>query len=518
MDRQMPKANGRLRMERLKGKVREAMFTLKSSQFPHTQLTLKRKRLGPTSRMNAAFRRATYSTIPPRDRDSTGKKSQGENLYLVRWKNFSSDDDTWEPKAHLEDCREVLLAYERSLAEKKLKKDPSMKLTMKSELFDANSESDSDKDKLKESPSKKKKKHTEESEDKKSEKDKKKKKEKWKEDQPLPAPESDEEEERVPTLPPTKKDKPTDSQKRAIKKEEDENDDAPAKKRKKEIKVKDGGKQKKEIVEERKKEKAKSEKEIESSGDETDKSDAPSELYADDTSSTGNLHVTAKPTTAKTTEKSSRSESGSDHSKANQKKNKSELKLQGFKDLVQDMNPKKTDSSALLLRESGLNKSKSLTSSKSSSKSSRSEDEPDFSDAGATAKAKSKPKGLDSNSAPQKDLSGSSSSTVLAAPSKPREEERPKEQKEETVEKGAAPNNLFEKFLLNCEAKDRVPRKQAAHTPKSSVKPDKKAREESPVQKTEFDQALLPWRQMRDEKRAHRSQKRVTGQMNQWPR
>ncbi|XP_027020195.2 M-phase phosphoprotein 8 isoform X2 [Tachysurus fulvidraco] len=415
----------------------------------------------------------------------------GEILYRVRWKNYSSDDDTWEPKAHLEDCSEVLLAYERSLAEKKLKKDPSM-LPMKSELFDANSESDSDKDKLKESPSKKKKKkkkHAEDSEDEKSEKDKKKKKkkEKWKEDKPLPAPESDEEEERVPTLPPTKKDKSADSKKRTI--EEDENDDAPAKKHKKEIKVKDGGKQKKEIVDERKKKKAKSKKEIESSGDETDKSDAPSELYTDDTSSTGNLSVTAKPTTAKTTDKSSRSESGSDHSKAKQKKNKSELKLQGFKDLVQDKNPKKTENSALLLRESGLNKLKSLTSSKSSSKSSRSEDEPDSSDAGATAKAKSKPKGLDSNSAPQKDLSVSSSSTVVAVPSKPREEEQLKEQKEETGEKGAAPNNLFEKFLLNCEAKDRVPRKQAAHTPKSSVKPDKKARKESPVQKTEFDKA-----------------------------
>ncbi|KAK3543393.1 hypothetical protein QTP70_020416 [Hemibagrus guttatus] len=416
----------------------------------------------------------------------------GEVLYRVRWKNYSSDDDTWEPKAHLEDCSEVLLAYERSLAEKKLKKDSSMKLPMKSELFDANSDSESDKDRPKESPSKKKKKkkkHAEDSEDEKSEKDKKKKKkkEKWKEDKPLPAPESDEEEERVPTPPPTKKEKATDSKKRAIEKEEDDNDDVPAKKHKKEIKVKDGGKQKKEIVDEKKKKKAKSKKEIESSDDETDKSDAPSELYTDDTSSTGNLSVTAKPA-PKTTEKSSRSESGSDHSKAKQK-NKTELKLQGFRDLVQDKNPKKIDNSALLLKESGLNKLKSLTSSKSSSKSSRSEDEPDSSDTGAAAKAKNKPKGPDSNSAPQKDSSVSSSSTVLAVPSKLREEEM-KEQKEETGEKGATPNNLFEKFLLNCEAKDRVPRKQAAHTtPKNSVKPDKKARKESPVQKPEFDKA-----------------------------
>ena len=47
-------------------------------------------------------------------------------LYRVRWKNYSSDDDTWEPKAHLEDCSEVLLAYERALAERKPKKDSGM--------------------------------------------------------------------------------------------------------------------------------------------------------------------------------------------------------------------------------------------------------------------------------------------------------------------------------------------------------------------------------------------------------
>ncbi|XP_046701078.1 M-phase phosphoprotein 8 isoform X1 [Silurus meridionalis] len=418
----------------------------------------------------------------------------GEVLYRVRWKNYSSDDDTWEPKAHLEDCSEVLLAYERSLAEKKLKKDSSMKLPLKSDLFDANSESDSDKDKPKDSPSKKKKKkkkHAEESEDEKSEKDKKKKKkkEKWKEDKPMPAPESDEEEDRVPTPPPSKKEKATDPKKRTIEKEEDENEDAPAKKHKKEHKAKDPGKQKKETVDEKKKKKVKSKREIETSEEETDKSDALSELYTDDTSSTGNLSITAKPTTPKNTERPARSESGSDQSKAKQKKNKPELKPQGLKDLAQDKNPKKTDNSALLLKESGLNKLRSLANSKSS-KSSRSEDEPDSVDTGATAKAKSKTKGPDSNSTTQKDSSvtpSSSSSIVVATPSKPREEEL-KEPKEDSGEKGGAPNNLFEKFLLNCEAKDRVHRKQAPHTtPKNPVKTDKKTRKESPVQKPEFE-------------------------------
>ncbi|TSV41621.1 M-phase phosphoprotein 8 [Bagarius yarrelli] len=422
------------------------------------------------------------------------RMEDGEVLYRVRWKNYSSDDDTWEPKAHLEDCSEVLLAYERSMAEKKLKKDSSM-LPMKSDLFDANSEGDSDKDESKESPSKKKKKkkkHGEDSDDERSEKDKKKKKkQKWKEDKPLPAPESDEEEDRVPTPPPpSKKEKATDSKKRTIEKEEDDIDDSPAKKLKKEAKAKAVGKEKKDVIDEKKKKKPKSKKEIESSDDETDRSDAPSELYTDDTSSTGNLSVTAKPTTSKSTEKSARSESGSEPSKAKQKKNKSELKLQGFKELVQDKNPKKTDTSALLLKESGLNKLKSLTSSKSSCKSSRSEDEPDSCETGTIAKAKNKSKCPDLNLVPQKDssVSSCSSSTVLAVPSKPREEEL-KELKEETGEKGAAPN-LFEKFLLNCEAKDRVPRKQAVHTtPKNSVKPDKKSRKESPVQKSESDRA-----------------------------
>lgn len=53
--------------------------------------------------------------------------SQGEVLYRVRWKNYCSDDDTWEPEAHLEDCREVLLAFKKSQAEAKAKKEAETK-------------------------------------------------------------------------------------------------------------------------------------------------------------------------------------------------------------------------------------------------------------------------------------------------------------------------------------------------------------------------------------------------------
>ena len=52
---------------------------------------------------------------------------QGEVLYRVRWKNYCSDDDTWEPEAHLEDCREVLLAFKKSLADAKAKKEAEAK-------------------------------------------------------------------------------------------------------------------------------------------------------------------------------------------------------------------------------------------------------------------------------------------------------------------------------------------------------------------------------------------------------
>lgn len=52
---------------------------------------------------------------------------KGEVLYRVRWKNYCSDDDTWEPEAHLEDCREVLLAFKNSMAEAKVKKEPEAK-------------------------------------------------------------------------------------------------------------------------------------------------------------------------------------------------------------------------------------------------------------------------------------------------------------------------------------------------------------------------------------------------------
>uniref|UniRef100_UPI004072FD1B M-phase phosphoprotein 8 n=1 Tax=Homo sapiens TaxID=9606 RepID=UPI004072FD1B len=49
------------------------------------------------------------------------KTEGGKVLYKVRWKGYTSDDDTWEPEIHLEDCKEVLLEFRKKIAENKAK-------------------------------------------------------------------------------------------------------------------------------------------------------------------------------------------------------------------------------------------------------------------------------------------------------------------------------------------------------------------------------------------------------------
>ncbi|MBN3308226.1 PARP4 polymerase, partial [Amia calva] len=88
-------------------------------------------------------------------------EERGRISYRVRWKGYTSEDDTWEPEAHLADCKEVLHAFRRKQSESKAKKE-SVKLPMKSDLFDADSESDGEKKES--SPKKKKKKKSKETE------------------------------------------------------------------------------------------------------------------------------------------------------------------------------------------------------------------------------------------------------------------------------------------------------------------------------------------------------------------
>ncbi|TRY89769.1 hypothetical protein DNTS_000012 [Danionella cerebrum] len=347
-------------------------------------------------------------------------------------------------------------------------------LPMKSDLFDADSDSDSNKEKARDSPLKKKKKKKKkkmyESDDDSAVKVKKKKKEKWREDKPLPAPESDDEEEKERSRDPSPAPYKKEIKKRFI--DSDDEDVAAVPKKQKRLDVyKDGGKLKSE--KERKK-KFKSKEEIDSSDDEDDeddKSDVPSEYHTDDTTNT-ETNDSFKPTTAKT-EKSVKSESGGDLKQLKQKKDKSELKLQGFKDLIQEKKPKKTEVLASTPKESSSSKIKSFSSSKVTSKSSRSEDEPDSSDTGSATKAKLKSKSQDG---PQRlsSASSSSSSSTSSAPIKAKEEEV----KEEGSEKSGV-SNLFEKFLLNCEAKDRAPRRpleQNKSTVSKTGKNDKKTK------------------------------------------
>ncbi|XP_041489893.1 M-phase phosphoprotein 8 isoform X2 [Microtus oregoni] len=85
----------------------------------------------------------------------------GKNLYKVRWKGYTSDDDTWEPEIHLEDCKEVLLEFKNKLAENKAKavKKDIQRLSLSSEIFEADCDSDQQSDTKEDaSPRKKKKK------------------------------------------------------------------------------------------------------------------------------------------------------------------------------------------------------------------------------------------------------------------------------------------------------------------------------------------------------------------------
>lgn len=85
----------------------------------------------------------------------------GKNLYKVRWKGYTSDDDTWEPEVHLEDCKEVLLEFRKKVAENKAKavRKDIQKLSLNNDIFEADSDIDQQGDTKEDtSPRKKKKK------------------------------------------------------------------------------------------------------------------------------------------------------------------------------------------------------------------------------------------------------------------------------------------------------------------------------------------------------------------------
>lgn len=334
-------------------------------------------------------------------------------------------------------------------------------------MFDADSESDSDKDRPLEPPVKKKKKKKVREEETAPREKKKKRRDENKEDfRPLPAPETDDEEEeddeeeRAPTPSFLHKEKKTELKKRVVDSDEEEDEPVPSKKHKKE-KGKEGGKHKKEKGEEGKKKKGKKERKFETSEDEAAApledtlSDGPSESQMDGAASTHAAGGLAEKTQL--------------DDKVKQKKGKWEVKLQGIKDLIHDKKSRKPDGTP---KDGSTQKLKSL-SSKSKDEAAPHSDSSDSS----TLHKKVKSKGQESTSAPPKvpssSTSSSSSSSITAT--KGKEDEVPKEellgQKDAT-----GSTNLFEKFLLNCEAKDRAPRRQPVHQPtseKSSSKPSK---------------------------------------------
>ncbi|XP_035265541.1 M-phase phosphoprotein 8-like isoform X1 [Anguilla anguilla] len=482
------------------------------------------------------------------------RTEEGEVLYRVRWKNYTSDEDTWEPEAHLEDCREVLLAYKRKLAESKPKKDtgvveevqvevtarepPPQKLPMKSDLFDADSESENEKPAA--SPPKKKKKKKKSSKEvirdpspdpsRREKKKKKDKKKRWKQEKVLPAPESDgseSEEEKPQSLTPT----PPHSQKRPIESEEEEESPVTPKKQKRD-KPREGEKRKKEGGDGRKKD---HQKELVSSDEEEEKEEEESASMEGDLSEVPQFDDGSErsPTPAPSSKPTAERQQGevAETSGANQKKSKAAIKLQGIKELIQVKRKKKSPPPSPALapppqKESAQQKLKKLLSGKSVSDKSHGRParggekaEPallssDSSDAPATGSVRRKSKGKEAPSSPS--LSSSSSSGAVARDEEARPDlgttaaapasglsARGKEPTSSRAEKEQpASTNLFEKFLLHCEAKDRVPRRQAVHTtsenradqnrtatPKTTGKPEKKAKppKESAAPKLEQD-------------------------------
>ncbi|NWI18988.1 MPP8 phase, partial [Crypturellus soui] len=101
----------------------------------------------------------------------------GKILYKVRWKGYTSDDDTWEPEIHLEDCKEVLLEFRKKIVDNKPKhvKKDIQKLSLSDDVFEAESDSDWQSETKEDISPKKKKKKSKDSEDRSSDELRKKK-------------------------------------------------------------------------------------------------------------------------------------------------------------------------------------------------------------------------------------------------------------------------------------------------------------------------------------------------------
>lgn len=66
------------------------------------------------------------------DRIVGDKTEGGEKHYLVRWKNYGSNDDTWEPVSNL-DCPDIISNYEANKVKKPKKETKTAKKEPKGE-------------------------------------------------------------------------------------------------------------------------------------------------------------------------------------------------------------------------------------------------------------------------------------------------------------------------------------------------------------------------------------------------
>ncbi|KAG7278424.1 hypothetical protein CRUP_026975 [Coryphaenoides rupestris] len=369
---------------------------------------------------------------------------------------MDADVERTEPADSDQDEEEDVYEVERIIDMRVEEKSPT-------KLDTVSMDSDSDKDRPSDMPIKKKKKKKLTSKDEEpplKEKGRKKKDKKREEiTKPLPAPETDEEEEEEeeeedaqpltpPSPPPSQhREKPTEKKKRVVDSDEEEEELAPSKKHRK---GKEAGKHRKEKAsEEGRKKKGKKERKVESSDDEDaapleeDLSDAPS---------------------------------GRSEEKARQQQKKgqrSETKSQGFKD-HHVKKPRKSEGS--------LQKAKgqSFSRLRAEDPAPHSSDSSDSSSLHKKARSKTTPEGTAplppaAKIPPSSSSSSSSSSLALTGiGTKAREEEMEvvaavaaggKEGEPTPGGQKDSSTNLFEKFLLNCEAKDRVPRRHAVHQP-----------------------------------------------------
>ncbi|XP_061081620.1 M-phase phosphoprotein 8 isoform X2 [Conger conger] len=445
------------------------------------------------------------------------RMGEGEILYRVRWKNYTAEEDTWEPEANLEDCMEVLLAFRKKVTESKAMKEVPAKLPMKSDLFNADSESDSDKPEVS-SPRKKKKKNLVEDlspeMDTKKKKQKKEKK-KWKQEKVLPGPESDrsetDDEDSAPAPAPPCAPNATEP-KQTCGSDDGEEAIVTPKKRKKET-SKDTGKHRRAEAKDAKKPK-KEGREGKKRKENCKMLDSSEE---EDQSATaeGELSEASEPQTAKAAQPAGKPHSVQGEEpmtmKAKQKQSKPGLKLQGIRDLIHEKKSKKPLAQPTE-KENAHQKLKNLMNLKSQRPPrSVGEDEPsrlssDSSEVAAVISVKKKSKVLEAasqgaSSSPSSSSCSSSSAAVATmeeeaklqsrSASGPKGKSSSMAKLEDSAEKDLPPStNLFEKFLLNCEAKDRVSRRQSTHpttlenraeqakpiTPKTTGKAEKKAK------------------------------------------